>query len=171
MDQSRPPAFSDIADPETRSAFLGGYPEVVRWLEPSTRLFKWTESMTSARGVSPWWMFLQPVRLATGSVIPGIQELQDRASRMGVHDRDLARSRLAVTKEWNRMTSAVAVSLTQGMWGYIGKASGQRRERDNPNVLWIGGEYQVWIPRITIHDVVRISIVPYLKPNAPFGAR
>jgi hypothetical protein len=76
-----------------------------------------------------------------------------------------------VTEQWNKMTEAVAIELLLGAWGYIGRASGQRKDADDPQVFFIGGEYQVWIPGLTINHVKRISILPYLTPNAAFGVR
>ena len=109
--------------------------------------------------------------LANGKTAPGIRELQEYASRLGVHDRDYARARAAVTQQWNKMTTAVAIELTKGAWGYIGKASGQLQDNLIPNVFLIGGEYQVWIPGLVANDIRQISLLPYLRPNAPFGAR
>jgi hypothetical protein len=69
------------------------------------------------------------------------------------------------------MTNATAISLLRGAWGYIGRASGQLRDETDPQVYFIGGAYQVWIPGLLARDIVQISILPYLMPNAPFGAR
>jgi hypothetical protein len=69
------------------------------------------------------------------------------------------------------MTNAVAIRLVKGAWGYIGKAAGQLKDKDDPRVYLIGGEYQVWVPGLMANDITRTSILPYLKPNAPFGAR
>jgi hypothetical protein len=171
MNPPKPPAFVEIADADARGAFINGYPEVVRWLPPGMKLFKWTKSIGTSRGISPWWQFIEPLRLATGATVPGIQELQTRAARLAVPDRDFARTRVAVTEEWNRMTNAVGISLLQGAWGYIGKASGQRKNQDNPDVYFIGGEYQVWIPGLTAQHIARLSLSPYLKPNTSFGVR
>jgi len=167
----RPPDFVTIADSDTRNAFLTGRPEVVLWLEPSTKLFKWTKSITNPRGISPWWQFLEARRLATGANVPGVRELQTYASRLGVHNRDYNRTRLAVTEQWNKMTQAVAIELLRGAWGYVGKASGQRKDANDAGVFFIGGEYQVWIPGLVANDIKRISIMPYLSPNSAFGPR
>jgi hypothetical protein len=171
MEPQRPQHFEKIADRDTKNAFLGGHPEVVLWLTPGTKLLKWTKSITTPKGISPWWQLLQARRLATGAMVPGIRELQTYASRLNVHDRDYNRTRLAVTEQWNKMTSAVAIELLRGVWGYIGKASGQRKDLDDPSVYLIGGEYQVWVPGLVANDIRLIAIAPYLIPNAPFGAR
>jgi hypothetical protein len=171
MNPLKPPAFAEIADNDAKNAFINGAPEVVRWLPPGTKLFKWTKSIATSRGISPWWQFVEPMRLATGSTVPGIQDFQTLAARTGVSDRDFARTRVAVTEEWNKMTSAVGIKLLGGAWGYIGKASGQRKNQDNPQVFFIGGEYQVWVPGLVARDIAPLSLLPYLKPNTPFGAR
>jgi hypothetical protein len=171
MSPPKPPDFTSIADANTMGAFLHGHPEVVAWLGPGTKLFKWTQSITTGSGVSPWWQFLESRRLATGATCPGIRELQEYAARLGVHDRDYARVRAAVTEQWNKMTSAVAIELLNGAWGYIGKASGQLKNNLTPGMYFIGGEYQVWVPGMVANDIRRISLLPYLQPNAPFGAR
>lgn len=171
MSPARPPDFASIADARTRAAFRGGKPEVVQWLAPSTKLFKWTHSITTGSGVSPWWHFLQATKLPNGCACPGIMGFQALAARAGVPDRDYARARAAVTFQWNKMTTASAISLLRGAWGYIGRASGQLRDANDPQVYFIGGAYQVWIPGLLARDIVQISIVPYLTPNATFGAR
>jgi len=101
----------------------------------------------------------------------GIADLQTYAARLGSDDRDYARARMAVTKQWNRMTQCVAIELITSQWGYIGKAAGQKVDKGDPSVFYIGGEYQVWIPGMVANDVKQISILPYLNPNAPFGAK
>jgi hypothetical protein len=171
MTTPHPPDFASIADADTKRAFLSGHPEVISWLAPPTKLFKWTKSITTKHGISPWWQFLQARTLTTGVVCPGIQEFQDYASRLGVHDREYARVRAAVTEEWNDMTNPVAIELTNGAWGYIGKAMGQLKSKSVRGVYFIGGEYQVWVPGLHAKDIRLISLLPYLKPNAPFGAR
>ena len=163
-----PPDFNAIADQSVKSAFLNGHPEMVLWLTPGTRLFKWTKSVATRHGISPWWQFVDSTRLATGSAVPGIQELQMRAGRLGAANRDFARMRLAVTEQWNKMTELVAIALQKGAWGYVGKAAGQLKDQNDPKVFFIGGEYQVWIPGLTANDIRRISILPFLQPNTPF---
>jgi hypothetical protein len=69
------------------------------------------------------------------------------------------------------MTRPVAIELVKGAWGFIGKASGQLRDQTLPGVYLIGGEYQVWVPALTANHIRQISLLPYLKPNAPFAAQ
>lgn len=171
MDSHRPPNFAEITDASVRNAFLHGHAEVVQWLTPGTKLFKWTASIVGRKGVSAWWQFLEARQLGTGVNVPGIRELQTYAERLGVHDRDYNRARMAVTEQWNKMTNAVAIELLAGAWGYLGKASGQRKDQDDPQVFFIGGEYQVWVPGLTVGQIRQIAMAPYLRPNASFGAR
>lgn len=166
MDTQHPPDFANIADASTKGAFIQGRPDVVQWLGPRTKLFKWTKSITNPRGITPWWQFVEQQHLANGARCPSIGDLQEYATRLGVHDRDYARTRVAVTEQWNKMTNLVAIELTRGKWGYIGRASGQRKEEDDPAVYLIGGEFQVWVPGLTSVDMRRIAILPYLTPNA-----
>ena len=161
-----PPNFASIADASVKGAFLHGHPEVVQWLTPGTKLFKWTASIVTPKGVSAWWQFLEARQLGTGAKVPGIRELQTYASRLGANDRDYNRARLAVTQQWNKMTRAVAIELMGGAWGYVGRASGQKRDEDDPQVFFIGGEYQVWVPGLTVNQIRQIAMAPYLTPNA-----
>jgi hypothetical protein len=171
MPTDHPPAFDAIAGDETKAAFISRRPELVSWLDKGTKLFKWTQSITTSRGVSPWWQFLTAHVLPNGEVCPGIRELQERARNTGSHDRDFARAQAAVTLNWNKMTSPVAIEMTDGAWGYIGRAAGQLRDKSDPGVFFIGGGYQVWIPDISIHIIKQIALVPYLEPNMHFNPR
>jgi hypothetical protein len=171
MEQNQPPDFSAIADQNAKGAFLRGRPEVIELLRPSTKLFKWTQSITTPRGISSWWQFLESRHLSNGVPAPGIRELQMYAARLGVHDRDYNRTRLAVTNQWNKMTQPVAIELLRSVWGYIGRASGQPTDLGESQVYFIGGEYQVWIPGLVPSDIRQISILPYLEPNSQFGAK
>jgi hypothetical protein len=163
MEQQRPPDFATIADTAARFAFLRGYPETVEWLGPGTKLFKWSQSLTTSRGISPWWQFVLPRRLATGSHCPGIRDLQTYARRLGIHDRDYARTRVAVTRQWNNMKNLIAIELLAGAWGFIGKASGQLLDEKVEGIYLIGGEFQVWVPGLIRSSIRRIWILPYLS--------
>jgi hypothetical protein len=163
-----PPEFASIADIQTKNAFISGRPESVLWLIPSTKLFKWTDSLVTGRGISPWWMFLETRRLATGAIVPGIREMQTWAARGNVHNRDYARTRFAVTDQLNNMREPIAIELIRGSWGYVGKASGQRKDARDRMVYYIGGEYQVWIPNLVAANIRRIQLLPWLMPNSRF---
>jgi len=45
------------------------------------------------------------------------------------------------------------------------------KNKADPKILFIGGEYHVLIPGLLAKDIRRISLLPYLKPNSPFNPR
>jgi hypothetical protein len=160
MNRQQPPDFDSVADANARRAFLGA--PAAEWLQPGTRLYKWTKSIFGARGVTPWWFFLESRVLTNGVRCPGLRERQKYANRLNVSDRDYHRVRGAVTKQFNTMATPICISLTTGAWGYSGKAAGQIEDQDIPRVFLIGGDYQLWIPNLEIADFILISISPYV---------
>jgi hypothetical protein len=64
MNSVGPPNFLSIADEDVRRAFLSGNPSVTELLHTGTKLFKWTASIATSRGISPPWQFLKQRRLA-----------------------------------------------------------------------------------------------------------
>jgi hypothetical protein len=165
MAQTGPPNFDSVADAAVKRAFLGR-PETTEWIQSGTKLYKWTKSIASSKGITPWWLFLEPRVLANGRRCPGLRERQEYARRLGVSDRNYHRVRAGVTKQWNPMTRPIAIMLTSGMWGYVGKAAGQLEDGAFPGVFLIAGEYQAWIPGLKAADICQISVVPYIIPNA-----
>ena len=166
MTPSVPPDFNTIAGADVKRAFVGHKPASVEWLAAGTKLYKWTKSITGRHGVSPWWFFVESRVLPIGVRIDGLKERQARAKNIGASDKDFHRVRAGVTKQWNPMTSPMAIRLVNGAWGYIGKAAGQPVDNDVANVEFISGDYQVWIPGLKAVDVAQISILPYLAPSA-----
>lgn len=160
------PDFSQIADIQVKRAFLGRGPEVVELLSSGTKLYKWTKSMMGRNGISPWWLFLESRTLPNGVRCDGLKERQEYAKRLSVNDRDYHRVRAGVTKQWNPMTTPVAIRLNNPAWAYIGKAAGQLEDDSVPNVLFIAGDYQLWIPGLKAVDVSQISILPYLTAGS-----
>ncbi len=65
------------------------------------------------------------------------------------------------------MRLPITVRLTNYVWGYVGKAAGQLEDETVPDVYFIAGDYQVWVPGLTFADVTQISALPYLAPAAP----
>lgn len=156
----QPPDFNLIADAETKRAFMGGRPEAVVWLDPGTKLFKWTQALPMARGrISPWWQFLEKRALPNGVVVPGLKEMRAYAQNTASHPRDFNRVRLAVTEQWNQMTHLASIQLLVGVWGYVGKAFGQRKDLNDPQVIFIGGGYQVWIPNLQAEQARQITLI------------
>jgi hypothetical protein len=161
MSSDRPPDFFSIADASTRGAFLKGYPDVIQLLEAGTRLYKWSDRISSPRGISPWWSFVDARILPTRQRCPSVHELRMYASRLGVEERDYFRTRFAVDEGWeNEMRHAFTIELARSAWGYIGQASGQTKNHKDEamkNVYFIGGEFQVWVPGLTQADIRKIS--------------
>jgi hypothetical protein len=163
------PDFDDIADEDAKAAFVGGSPECVEWLAEGTRLYKWSKSVVGRRGVSPWWFFVEPRILPNGIHFDGLRDRQTYARRLDVHDGVFHRARAAVTKQWNPMTRPIAIKLNYGAWGYIGKCAGQLVDNEDKglaNVLFIGGDYQIWIPNLKASDITQISVLPFLTPSS-----
>ena len=119
----------------------------------------------ASRPGGPWWTLVNPLTLADGTVIPGLQNLHEWGARLGVHERDYARVRSAVTKQWNNMRRPLFLELIQSLCAWIGKASGQLEDENEPNVFLIGGNYQVWLPNLTMRYVKQVSALPYLQPR------
>ncbi|KAA6464978.1 hypothetical protein DYQ86_03215 [Acidobacteria bacterium AB60] len=102
---------------------------------------------------SPW------NRFKTGSLeIPGFKELRTRYGNVagGVgRPQDFARSRNAVTEQWNRMDALLKAQFLKPVWGYVGKTAAQRKFDDpahpseQNNVFFIGGDYQLLVPNLT----------------------
>ena len=166
MNPSRPPDFNQIADSEVKRAFLGRGPECVLLLPPGTDLYKWSRSITGKSGISPWWLFLESRMLPNGARSDGLRERQEYAERLAVNDRDYHRVRAGVTKQWNPMTNPVAIRLNHQAWGYVGKAAGQLQDDSIPDVYWIAGDYQVWIPGLKAADVSQITISKNISDRA-----
>jgi len=164
MKQTVPPNFNSVADARVKQAFVGP-PETTEWIQPGTKLYKWTKSIFSSTGISPWWLFLEPRVLASGKRCPGLRERQQYANRLGLSDRNYHQVRAGVTKQWNPMTRPIAIMVMNGAWGYIGKAAGQLEDNTIPGVFLIAGEYQVWIPGLKTADICQISVVPYMLPT------
>ena len=167
MNPGRPPSFDSIADAQVKRAFVGRAPECVIWLEPRTKLYKWSDRITGKNGISPWWLFLDARLLPTGVRCDGFKEKQEYAQRLTVHDRDYHRVRAGVTKQWNLMRSLIAIRLDNGAWGYVGKAAAQLMDDSMPDVYFIAGDYQVWVPGLKPGDITQISVLREMDRSAP----
>lgn len=157
-----------MAKPEVRRAFIGGKPETKERLLASTKLFKWTQyPLVGPKGITPWWSFVEDRALVNGKKVDGLRQSQIYAQRLGAQDSRYARTRSAVTQQWNQMTKPLVIELMKNVWGFIGKASGQPEDKQMANVYLIGGAYQVWIPNLTIAHIRQVAALPYLMPNHP----
>jgi hypothetical protein len=154
--------FNSIAMPDVRKAFRG-LPSK-EFLGAQTKLYKWTEHpLIGPKGITSWWSLVASFTLKNGTAVPGLQTLQERGARLGVHERDYSRVRSAVTEQWNNMRNPLFIELIQPVWAWIGQASGQLANNNEPNVLLIGGSYQVWLPNLTAQYVKQFSALPHLQ--------
>ncbi len=152
--------FLDL-DEEQRASFrLRPLPELVR-LANNQYLYKWTEfglvnPAKLKKPITEYWLPWKAFKVE-GREVPGFKELRMRyVNRDGGVGRpqEFARSRNAVTEQWNAMSSILKVQLKVAVWGFVGLTSSQRAYLDpkNPdklaNVMLIGGDYQLCIPNL-----------------------
>jgi hypothetical protein len=140
-------------DATVKRAFLRPAEKLL--LSPRTRLYKWTDAPLNQGGrISPWWSFVETTPLPSGIVADGYRVSEERAKRIGRTHRQFARSRAAISGQFNnRLSNLLVIELSVPVWGFAGQASGQPEfARDQPelaNVFLIGGAYQVWVPGLT----------------------
>lgn len=157
--------FTTLANLDVRKAFLAG-PESKELLRAHTKLYKWTQHpLIGPHGITAWWSLVDSLKLKTGTTVPGLESLHEWGSNLGVHEREYARVRSAVTQQWNTMSKPLFIELTQPVWAWIGKVSGQKKDKNDPKVFFIGGNYQVWLPNLTAQHVKQIAALPYLQPR------
>jgi hypothetical protein len=120
------------------------------------KLYRWTDNplIDDEREISPWWSFVETTQLPRGAIADGFWVSEERAKRIGRTHREFARSRVAISKEFNnRLTNLLLIELCESVWGFAGQASGQpefaRNQPELANVFLIGGAYQVWVPNLT----------------------
>src|SRR5215471_4772184 len=153
----------DTVDASVKRAFLRP-PEKLR-LSARTHLYKWTDSPLDQGGrISPWWSFVESTQLPSGVIVDGFRVSEERANRIGRTHREFARSRAAISGQFNnRLSNLLMIELSVPVWGFAGQASGQPEfAKDQPelsNVFLIGGAYQVWIPGLTPLHVKSIPAV------------
>ena len=153
----------DTVDASVKRAFLRP-PEKLQ-LSPRTHLYKWTDAPFNQGGrVSPWWSFVETTQLPSGAMADGFRVSEERAKRIGRTHRELARSRAAISGQFNnRLSNLLVIELSVPVWGFAGQASGQpefaRNQPELANVFLIGGAYQVWLPGLTPMHVKSIPAV------------
>jgi hypothetical protein len=153
----------DTVDASVRRAFLRP-PEKVQ-LSPRTHLFKWTDRPLIQGGrISPWWSFAETTQLPSGAMADGFRVSEERAERIGRTHREFARSRAAISGQFNnRLSNVLVIELSIRVWGFAGQASGQpefaRNQPELSNVFLIGGAYQVWVPGLT---PMHVKLIPAL---------
>jgi hypothetical protein len=152
--------FLDLDEGQRASFRLRPLPELVR-LADQTCLYKWTEFGLVNPGkpkkpITEYWLPWKSFKVE-GQEVPGFKELRMRyANKDGSVGRpqEFARSRNAVTEQWNAMNSILKVQLEVAVWGFVGLTSSQRafqdpkKPNDLANVFLIGGDYQLCIPNL-----------------------
>jgi hypothetical protein len=86
-----------------------------------------------------------------GPTAPDMRELQEYSTRLGVHDRDYARVRAAVTQQWNKMTNAVAIDLVRG--------AGPSTQSKNPSSSLLHTLYGIVYSLLKIEGEARVFLL------------
>ena len=133
---------------------------VLTRLETGACVYKWTSypliNPTSGR-ISEYWSAWDSIK-AGSQTIPGFKELRSRYGNAGGsvgRPQEFARSRNAVTEQWNPMDSLLKAQFLKPVWGFAGVTAAQRKFNDpahpteQDNVFFIGGDYQLVIPNLT----------------------
>ncbi|MCU0227637.1 MAG: hypothetical protein MUF01_08345 [Bryobacterales bacterium] len=158
-------SFDTLANPGVKAAFKAGSPVFKVRLAAGGKLFKWTQyQLVGPRGITPWWSLLNDTTLPNGTVVPGFAAIQQRIGGGFENARDYARARNAVTLQWNQLTKPLVVALSQDVFAFVGITAHQRRDQDDDKIFFIGGDYQVWLPGLTVHHVRQVSALPYIRP-------
>jgi hypothetical protein len=115
-------------------------------LPASTRLYRFL-SLPDPRGSGfrgnglferPWWVPAETYRSIT-----------QLAHRTGSNVVDAARSRLAVTQEWNpAMEKLAVIELQQPVFGWVGRTAHQPAREGDRSVLLLGDFEQVYVPNL-----------------------
>ena len=142
---------------DVRRAFLGQRAER-RLIPMGHELYKFTQhQLFKTDGtVTPWWSSVLPLDAND----PGLAGTLERAANLGAAASEFARTRTAVTRQWNRMTDLQRARLLVSVYGFVGRCSGQKMDDDPQlqNVIYIGGAYQIWIPNLTRGMILQSAI-------------
>jgi hypothetical protein len=65
----------------------------------------------------------------------------------------MSRARLAVTMEFSEMNSIVKAELKTPAWAFAGLCRHQRVSKSDPDVVFIGGDFQLVIPGLTSDNI------------------
>src|SRR5215813_3836308 len=140
----------ETVDATVKRAFLR--PPERLLLAARSHLYKWTDNPLIQGGrISPWWSFVETTQLPSGVMADGFRVSEERAKRIGRTHREFARSRAAISGEFNnRLSNLLVIELSVPVWAFAGQASGQpefaRNQPELGNVFLIGGAHQVWVP-------------------------
>ena len=146
------------APQDVKDAFIGKVDKLP--MNAGTKFFKRTGfPLVGPKGITAWWSFVETTKLPSGIVADGLRQSEELAHRVGASHRDYQRVRAAVSERFgNSMRHLLIAELSVGVWGFAGKASGQKEFNDPElrNVYLIGGAVQVWIPNLTISHIHEI---------------
>lgn len=152
--------FARDARPTDQKAFVRSPQRIL--INDRTAVYRWSNYRlsTSHPDVSEWWCFVESRRLSETEVFDGFRARETRARRIGKTHREYARARLAISEKFdNEMTVLVLARLKVPVWGFCGVAAFQTQFDDErrkapslKNVLFIGGSYQLYIPRLRYPD-------------------
>ena len=132
-------------------------------LRGGAELYKLTgNSLVDDKGrITPWWNLADTtkVRLDDGRciVVEGRDAIKARSKGLATTEEAFARSRSAVTQQWNTMSGVLRVRLNVDAYGWFGRCAAQMvkepgkpadddERKEAAKVVWIGGAYQVYIP-------------------------
>jgi len=146
--------FAREASDQDQRAFLAPPKRIL--LRDKTQIYRWADFREGKDGkVSPWWSFVESKRLPDGEVFDGFRVREERARRIGKTHREYARARLALSEKFkNNMTFLFLARLKVSVWGFYGKVKAQPEFQAEAakHILFIGGSYQLWIPKLTYSD-------------------
>lgn len=158
--------WADVPIADQQSFTRSPAPKLQR-LTAGTELYKLTEfpllGAPNSR-ITAYWSGVKPLHPND----PGLAGTLMRVSRTvgggtpKSHLQDFSRARAAVSRHWNAMDKVLRVRLTQSAWGWIGRVGAQRIDDQpaNPNVVFIGGAWQVFLPNLTPAHLVQVSLKP-----------
>ena len=151
--------FSALSDEQQGSFLPSPVPVLVRF-ETGKCVYKWTEFplVNPRKGtISEYWFPWESIKIGLQE-IGGFKEFRIRHRNVGGgvgRPQEAARSLAAVTEQWNGMGSILKAQFLKPVWGFLGRTRWQRKFKDpeHPveleNVFFIGGAYQVVIPRLS----------------------
>lgn len=159
-----------------RSAFVNSSARRHRF-DAGWELFKFTgyrvfspDNKGRIAPISPWWCSVHPV---PSTIIPGLDQLLQEASRLGLTPLDYAREFLAVQHGWNSLADVQLglariqkLRLLQPVYGFYGLVNPQVNDRlrlkkparRGESSLFRGGAIQIWIPNLTTEYAIPTGI-------------
>jgi len=159
--------FQRLSEEEKDSFYSSPAPVLIRF-EGGQRVWKWTGPggpLLNGKGrISAYWAPWDSVKMGP-IVTPGFKEFRMRHQNSGGNvgrQREAAKALFAVSDNFGDMTTLLVGEFKKPVWGMLGKCAGQRKLRDERhpreewNVWFIGGEYQVVIPKLTTEWIKKL---------------